>query len=726
MKSIWRKLALKIALTLMIVLPGVGVADIYLQYLKETAELHAKETRTLQQLTFILGAPLYHLDLQQIENIFSIYLSEPDILSIKVVENDHILKYLGKASTETQELIDLAQQQIEYSSSVDLKSEQVIYEEKVLGTVTILFSRETIRSVMQRSFFFVAGTLLLAVLMVSGMVFFLIRKHVSTHLWRLVQAAESIAAGNVNIALKKDSSDDEIGHLQRAMQDMVVYIKNVAEVAEQVANQQLHTPITPKSTHDLLNHSLRKMVKNLQEMIDQNTRTVKEIEQQNWLNDGLNQLNAELMGHISLEDTCHRAVSFVARYVNAGRGVLYVYDVDQHVLTLSGTFAFTETDDLAHIVRLGQGIIGQVALERAPIVLTHLQGKNYRVNTGIVSERPATSYTAPLVYNNELYGVIELASFETFDDRQQHFLNEANQVLATVIFSALQRERVQELLRTSEQAILEAEAAEQIAQQQREEAQKANALLEEQQQRLHQQSEEMRQINAHLEEQQQQLQQQREELRQQNEALQRSNEDMKRRVQQGETREYDRGNIGGQEERQASPPIPEEPAGSNIESAENTMETSSGSNAADEESSRTSLQPLPFPSPEHNSLAGRKIVIVDDDMKNVFVLAAALENQGATVIDAQNGKIALDILRQDEEIDLVLVDVMMPVMNGYATMREIRNDAHLAHLPIIALTAKTSQQERQKCLETGANEYLSTPVDDENLLHVIHTWLKHE
>ena len=143
------------------------------------------------------------------------------------------------------------------------------------------------------------------------------------------------------------------------------------------------------------------------------------------------------------------------------------------------------------------------------------------------------------------------------------------------------------------------------------------------------------------------------------------------------------------------------------------------------EAERPTADPSQMPAvSEHLDLTGKKILIADDDMKNVFVLASVLENQGATVIEVHNGKIALEVLRQNDEIDMVLLDIMMPVMDGYAALRAIRTDKRLKHLPVIVLTAKTLENERQKCLEAGADEYVSKPVDHDAFIRLINVWMK--
>lgn len=379
---------------------------------------------------------------------------------------------------------------------------------------------------------FLWGVILIGVVIVGAIVF---SSSITRPLKVAVAVADQVSEGNLNVEFDV-ASEDEIGQVLMSMKKMISYIQNIANVAEKISNKDLQVEVTPKSSQDILNHSLQRMVINLQAMMAETTRTMTEIEQQNWLKDGLNQLNNELLGESSLEEVCQKAASFVARYVNAGRGVLYIYDDEKKVLNLSGTFAFTDEDEKSGVYRLGEGIIGQVAIDRAPILLKDIKREESLITTGTVNEMPLNTYTFPLIYNNDLYGVFELASFETLDLQKQQFLNDANQVIATVLSSAAQRERVQELLRASRQAAKDAErAAEEAmraqaeAQQKTEEVQRANVRLEEQQQQLQQQSEELQQLNAHLEEQQQQMEQQREELRQQQESLTRAQEELEQR-----------------------------------------------------------------------------------------------------------------------------------------------------------------------------------------------------
>jgi CheY-like chemotaxis protein len=122
-------------------------------------------------------------------------------------------------------------------------------------------------------------------------------------------------------------------------------------------------------------------------------------------------------------------------------------------------------------------------------------------------------------------------------------------------------------------------------------------------------------------------------------------------------------------------------------------------------------------------LRGRKVLIVDDDVRNIFAMTSVLEQHLMSVLSAEDGKTAIEILSQTPDIDIVLMDIMMPDMDGYDTLRAIRKNAKLRSLPMIAVTAKAMKGDREKCLEAGAWDYLSKPVDSGHMLSVLRAWL---
>jgi CheY-like chemotaxis protein len=122
-------------------------------------------------------------------------------------------------------------------------------------------------------------------------------------------------------------------------------------------------------------------------------------------------------------------------------------------------------------------------------------------------------------------------------------------------------------------------------------------------------------------------------------------------------------------------------------------------------------------------LEGKKVLIVDDDIRNIFALTSALERQKMEVVYAENGKDGIDMLNKTPGIDGVLMDIMMPGMDGFEAMRAIRQIGKFKSVPIIAVTAKAMKGDRQKCLEAGASDYIIKPVDTEQLLSLLRIWL---
>ncbi|MGF1534496.1 MAG: response regulator [Bernardetiaceae bacterium] len=297
----------------------------------------------------------------------------------------------------------------------------------------------------------------------------------------ITQLANKIAQGDLSQNVKPRSSDDE---LALAINQMIQNFKEIIAQARLIATGDYSINIRRRGAHDELGAALQAMALNLRQ-----SKT--DTEAQNWLKDGINELGQKLSGQLSFREISQKAVGFLARYINAGQGVLYIFDPDHNDLKLYGTYAFTERNSLSNRYVLGQGIIGQVALEQSPILLKNIHRDERAIQTGTLDEAPLNSFAFPLLFENELQGVIELSSFEPFTDVQRDFLLQASQMIATYLSSVRQTERIKGLLAISEEATRNAETRAQ-------EIEAANTQLEEQRHKLQQQSEELRQRNQSL------------------------------------------------------------------------------------------------------------------------------------------------------------------------------------------------------------------------------------
>jgi CheY-like chemotaxis protein len=122
-------------------------------------------------------------------------------------------------------------------------------------------------------------------------------------------------------------------------------------------------------------------------------------------------------------------------------------------------------------------------------------------------------------------------------------------------------------------------------------------------------------------------------------------------------------------------------------------------------------------------LRGKKVLLCDDDARNLFAITAILEQHDMRIVYAENGQQALDKLQREPDVEIVLMDIMMPEMDGYEATRRIRADPKHQKLPVIALTAKAMQGDREKCIQAGASDYITKPVDADQLISLLRVWL---
>ncbi len=131
-----------------------------------------------------------------------------------------------------------------------------------------------------------------------------------------------------------------------------------------------------------------------------------------------------------------------------------------------------------------------------------------------------------------------------------------------------------------------------------------------------------------------------------------------------------------------------------------------------------------LPAKGKDAIKGKKVLIVDDDMRNIFALSSALQSYDLVVEIANDGEEAITKLEEVSDIDIVLMDIMMPKMDGYEATRYIRKQNKWAKLPVIALTAKAMKDDREKCIAAGANDYITKPVDMDRLISLMQLWLE--
>jgi signal transduction histidine kinase/HAMP domain-containing protein len=760
------------------------------------------------------------------------------------------------------------------------------------------------------------------------------------------EVSQSVALGDYSKSVTVRSDKDVMA---KSMNEMVESFKNVVKQAKAIASGDYSTNVMPRSDKDTLGIALYEMTMRLREASI-------EIMNQDWLKTGINELGQKISGEKSISDLSETVVRFLARYLNAQLGLLYLRG-DGDLLHLEATFAADNDAQIRKTLSPGEGLIGQVARERKSLMFFSSEVKGPMVNIGPDSVQPQHFIISPILYEGQLVGVIELGSFEPFDEQKQNFIAVSLDTISVAINTAGSRERVQQLLSTTqEQAkelVMQKEELRQINQE-LEEQTKALRLSEE---NLQHQQEELRVINEELEERTRALELQRDDIRKKNEALEQAQLEIRQKAEaleiasrykseflanmshelrtplnsilvlsellatnknEGMTPEEiefagvinasgkdlldlindildlskveagklqldieemnldelqelilksfspitnkkgikliaeksedvpesimtdsqralqivknlasnaikftEKGSVTlriyrpGKEVRFNNPAlspdhtiaievadtgigIPKDKllvifeafqqADGNINrkfggtglgltisrslsrllggeiqlkstlgegsvftlylpapvSSENPMTVKSESLPKTTELKVTAGPEVfhevmnDYSSPVGTHATGslpssfqpdtifrnKKILIVDDDMRNVFALSKILEEKMAQIIVGRNGREGIDKLMQNPDTNLVLMDIMMPEIDGYTAMREIRKDSRFQALPIIALTAKAMKGDREKCIEAGANDYLSKPVQTEKLLTLLRVWLQ--
>jgi len=188
------------------------------------------------------------------------------------------------------------------------------------------------------------------------------------------------------------------------------------------------------------------------EMSDYFNILIQKLQNQFMLRDGLNALNQKLAGDLSYDDIVKKSIRFVSRHSEACIGAIYIYDKADSLCKLKASYAFAEKEYFSGQFRQGEGIVGQVAAEKKPILLKNITREKAVGITGTVSEPPKSIYAVPLLYNEELYGVIELAFFEEIGKTKQELLDEMAKIISTAVYTAFQSDQIKELLEAAQNA----------------------------------------------------------------------------------------------------------------------------------------------------------------------------------------------------------------------------------------------------------------------------------
>ena len=299
--------------------------------------------------------------------------------------------------------------------------------------------------------------------------------------------------------------EDETGQMTSALNLLINGLKESSAFAHEIGKGNFEKEYQPLSEHDTMGISLLKMAKSLQE-------ATTETDRQNWIKSGVNELNDRMRGDLDITTISRNIITFIAKYVGAQIGAIYLVDKKTNTLSLTASYAFTKRKGINNKIEFGEGLVGQAAFERELISITQVPEDYIRINSGLGDSIPRNIVVIPVVFEDTVIGVVELGSVEEFDDLKIEFLGMLTENLAISLNSSAARTEVQQLLETTQQ---QADAL----QQQQEELKQTNEELQVQQEELRVANEELEEQTKALKISEQNLQQQQEELRVTNEEL---------------------------------------------------------------------------------------------------------------------------------------------------------------------------------------------------------------
>jgi len=322
-------------------------------------------------------------------------------------------------------------------------------------------------------------------------------------------AAEEISNGNLDIDIEVSSETDRFG---KSFQIMISSLKKVIDQASAIAEGDFSKEIVPKSEKDKLGIALQKMTYSLREM------TIIR-EREDWLKSGQNQLSEQIRGELDISTLSRNIIIFLAKYLRGQIGCLYILDEKKHELILTGSYAFHKRKDPNAKIQMGQGLVGQAAFEKELISITNIPDDYMRINSATGDSIPGNVVVVPVLYENNLKGVIELGSFDEFSDDKLNFLKRVSENIAIAINSAQSRQKLNALLNETKKQAQELERQQKVLESSNTELEEQTALLKHSETNLKTQQKKLQEANEALKEKKGSLEKQKEIINNKNEAL---------------------------------------------------------------------------------------------------------------------------------------------------------------------------------------------------------------
>ncbi len=357
-----------------------------------------------------------------------------------------------------------------------------------------------------------------------------ISKSITVPVKEMVSNFKLIAKGNYHTPLSIRTTD-EIGSLASSFVSIQNDFQSVVDYTKMVANGDLSINLTPKSKEDELSISLNQMVKTLQDSRAQNDETL-------WLRSGVNHLNEVLQGDQNLNDVANNSLIFMTEFLRAQLGAIYVYNEDQELLELTASIGIPDKNQYK-IIKKGHGLVGQIAITKKLNHLKQLPEDYFTIFSGTGEIKPNNLVLVPLVFNNTLWGVMELASIRIISEPEIDFINSVRESITVKIASTIARVKLETLLDTTQKQAGELQVQQEELRVANEELAEQTKILIDNEKKLQVQQEELRVANEELEERTNQLEIQKEEIHNKNISLSQTHDQLETKARELEqTNQY--------------------------------------------------------------------------------------------------------------------------------------------------------------------------------------------
>lgn len=381
-------------------------------------------------------------------------------------------------------------------------------DKSVVGILQLDYSIATLNEALKSRFLMLSlygiGILLLA-LLVSAF----LAKSITNPLTAMRRQAKKFAEGDIDVEFTPNSND-EIGDLARVLSTLVDSNRNLAEMATLIGSGNFDKQIELRGSNDSLGSALVQLQKNL-------TTSSKKLLKQNWLNEGQAELNNKLRGNPEISTLAQNVLDFLTRYLGCPIGSIYIRE--EKILQMICSFAFNFDEENPPVFEFGEGLVGQSAADKKTLTVTNVPYNFLKINTGIGEGSPLNIIVVPFLHEDELLGIIELASFEEITDVKKQFLDLVVENIGISFYSAKSRDQMAELLSKTQQQAKKLQSQQEVLRLTNDELEEQARILKESEERLQANQEELREINLALEEKTRALEKQKENIKVKNQEL---------------------------------------------------------------------------------------------------------------------------------------------------------------------------------------------------------------